>query len=143
MLYDVTSSYLEGAPIDNLGHRSQKGRVSRKGKQAVPVGELRMSAEEFDRIIGKALQAKPDVPCKKNRSVRRALSPRKRRRLKWLPFLFIGTPLFAGCKSIGVNAALAKAEKGCTREGSQRGEAKLMIGNQPLRILRLWRSLIS
>ncbi len=31
-----------------------------KAKQAKPVGELRMSAEEFDRIMGKVLQVKPE-----------------------------------------------------------------------------------
>ena len=49
-----------------------------KAKQAKPVGELRMSAEEFDRIMGKALQVKPDVPRKKESKRKEGAKPSKK-----------------------------------------------------------------
>ena len=49
-----------------------------KAKQAKPIGDLRMSAEEFDRIMGKALQVKPeDAPkAKGKRKLRKRTAKR-------------------------------------------------------------------
>jgi len=39
-----------------------------KGKEAQPADDLRMSAEELDRIMGKAIQVKPEATPKAKRA---------------------------------------------------------------------------
>ena len=46
------------------------------------VGELRMSAEEFDRIMGKALQVKPEATPKAKRATKPKVTGGKRRPAK-------------------------------------------------------------
>jgi len=48
--------------------------------KAKPAGELRMSAEEFDRIMGKALQVKPEGTPKTKRSRKRSEDEEQRLR---------------------------------------------------------------
>jgi hypothetical protein len=40
--------------------------------QVTPVGELRMSAAAFDRVMRRALQAEPPAPARKARKRRKA-----------------------------------------------------------------------
>lgn len=46
-------------------------------RQSKPVGELRMSAAEFDRIMGLALRVKPEATKAKKRASTK-VKPRKR-----------------------------------------------------------------
>lgn len=49
-----------------------------KAGQPKPADELRMSGKEFDRIMGKALQVKPENTKKPKRSSKPKTAPKRR-----------------------------------------------------------------